>query len=130
MARFTQKADRTLAITQVKEKQLSQVHIVIWLGGVDEKTLLVIRGSLRGPRPWPRAAFFPARAPWHLLPHSPQELVGLILLRMLLDDFLQHLDRLAALVGQDKTGGELFPRVRVVRLEFQHPQVERDRLRI
>ena len=45
---------------------------------------------------------------------------------MLLDDFLQHLDRLAPLVGQHKTGCQFLPGVRFVRLEFEHSKIERD----
>ena len=128
MARFPQEADRVLVIVQVEEKQFGQVHIVIRLGGVDEEALLVIRGRFGILGLGFVRLFFLHERFGIFLQHSPQQLVGLILLRMLLDDFLQHLDRLAALVGQDETGSEFFARVRVVRLEFQHAQIERDRL--
>ena len=46
---------------------------------------------------------------------------------MLPDDFLQHLDRLLALIRQHESRDELFARIRIVRLQLQNLEVERNR---
>ena len=50
----------------------------------------------------------------------------MIFFRILFDNLLEHLNRFGTLIRRDKTGGEFFSCVGVVRLQFKCAKIERD----
>ena len=116
LSRLREKLDGAFAFFEWSDEQLRQTQRGVCATRIDQQTLFIIRRRFREFRFGRLGLVCASECSGTLIQKLREQVVRLVLFRMLRDDFLQHLDRLRVLICQHESRRELFARIRIVRL--------------